>query len=541
MAHLVERLLFPESRLRQFIAVTMLACAFSFALTGRQITQANWGLIDDNEVFTYLGSDLRLPFNEIWQTLATKTEVGQLQGRFRPSYYVFKVTEASLFGTNVHLWYLVNTACFAILLASVWWGLVRFLGLWLSGAITAAIALLPMWADVWSRLGPSEIFGAGCLGLMLFATTATLFSERQSARYFGAAALILLSIVFAGFKETFLPVAVGLPLFVFGFGIINRRLSPLISAALCLPLAACILTIGIVVLKQVHTAGADFYGRAAGPIITIGYTALGLIDGIARTWWLWILPVAVLQLLEIIPSRAWKERFLSSMPAFSVYLFLIAMYAAQCGLYRMLFPHNNRYDFPAMLIIPLSSCVLVAEITSKLRLRHSKATMDRALCAAGFFVIFFLVTNHLGQPPALAISVKRNIDTTKTFFAEVQRMAQVAKENPDAPIIIEAGGPLAYEGAYTLPRFLTAFGVRNTFSVRYHQDQRPLDALSEGLGRTIKSWETTRTDTFTPLAEAWEKRAGGCLSVGVYTNPDQLCVGFRISNGLDPAAQRSSP
>ena len=48
--------------------------------------------------------------------------------------------------------------------------------------------------------------------------------------------------------------------------------------------------------------------------------------------------------------------------AFAAYAFLVAMYAAQCGLYRMLFPHNNRYDFPAMLLIPLTACILIAEI-----------------------------------------------------------------------------------------------------------------------------------------------------------------------------------
>ncbi|MBR0906329.1 hypothetical protein [Bradyrhizobium liaoningense] len=541
MTPTVERLLFPEGRLHQFFAVAILACAFSFALTGRQITQANWGLIDDHEVFTYLGSDLRLPFGEIWETLITKTEVGQLQGRFRPSFYLLKVAETSLLGVDVHLWYLVNTASFAIFLASIWWGLLRFTGLWLSGALTAAIALLPLWADVWSRLGPSEIFGAACLGLMLFATDAILFAKRHRVRVWGAVALTLLAIILAGLKETFLPIAAGLPAFTLGYAVVGRRLPLLFVAVLGLVLAACILAVGLVVLRELRSAGADYYGRSAGPFVTVRYAMLGLIDGVARTWWVWVLPIAVLQLLKIIPARSWKERVLESAPAFAAYAFLIAMYAAQCGLYRMLFPHNNRYDFPAMLLIPLTACILVAEIASRVGPRLPKRKMDHALCAAAFFVVFFLVTSHLGQPPALASAVKRNIESTRAFYSEVQRLAQLAKTTPDRPIIIEAGGPTAYEGAHSLPQFLTALGVQNTISVRYQRDEHSRGLHLDGLEQQLMDMETARTAPFTPLAEAWEKHAGGCLSVGLYTRPDPDCVGFQISNGLDPAALRSSP
>lgn len=172
---------------------------------------------------------------------------------------------------------------------------------------------------------------------------------------------------------------------------------------------------------------------------------------------------------------------------------------------------------------------------------YPKRTLDRALCAAAFFVVFFLVTSHLGQPPALASAVKRNIETTNAFFREVRGIAQLAKATPDRPIIIEAGGPLAYEGVHSLPQFLTALGVTNTMAVRYHRDELSQGPLLEGLQRQLMDMETTRTDTYTPLAEAWEKHTGGCLSVGLYTRPDPACAGFQIVNGLDPAALRSSP
>src|ERR1700681_4712894 len=67
------------------------ACAISFILTGRQIWLAGWGIIDDHEVFYFLGNKQHLNFSEIISTVLDKTEVGSLQGRFRPSYYFLRV------------------------------------------------------------------------------------------------------------------------------------------------------------------------------------------------------------------------------------------------------------------------------------------------------------------------------------------------------------------------------------------------------------------------------------------------------------------
>jgi hypothetical protein len=71
-------------------------------------------MIDDHEIFNFLGPRLHLPLTEIWSTLVAKTEVGSLQGLFRPGYYVFKLIETSLWGDNVHLWYLARTIGFAV-------------------------------------------------------------------------------------------------------------------------------------------------------------------------------------------------------------------------------------------------------------------------------------------------------------------------------------------------------------------------------------------------------------------------------------------
>jgi len=100
-----------------------------------------------------------------------------------------------------------RTIAFAGVLSSIWWIMRRFVGGWLSGALTASIALLPLWADVWSRLGPSEIYGAACIGLMVLLPIFILFSHSGRPGMQNAIVLALATIALIGLKETFIPSA----------------------------------------------------------------------------------------------------------------------------------------------------------------------------------------------------------------------------------------------------------------------------------------------------------------------------------------------
>ena len=527
----LERRLFPQSRFLNFIVIVCLSGAFSYLLTGRQIALANWGMIDDHEVFTYLGPSLHLAPGDIWNTLLAKTEVGTLQGRFRPSYYFLKMVEVSLFGPNVHFWYLGNTICFALFLAGVWWTTLRFAGVWLGGALTASIALLSLWADVWSRLGPSEIFGAAAVGVMLFAADLVLFAATPRARNFGAVILTLAAVTLAGLKETFIPLAAGGPALVFVLAVIERRLSPAVIAVLSCIILACIGAIGFVVSKELHAAGVDYYGKAVGPGVTLLYAVLGGLDGLLRTVWLWALPLVLLSMLKVVPKRPLAQWLHDSRFAVGIYVFLIAMYAAQCGLYRTLFPQNLRYDFPAMLLIPLTACVLACEVSCRLRDRFPERVIDYAQLVTAVFVIFALVNANIAKPPpALAVAVKKNIESTSAFFDEVQRLVRAAKEAPDSPIILEAHGARAFEAVHAVPVYLHALGATNPVSVRFHRDEQAKGALYDRLQAGLAGMQDANTQALTPLAKSLAGSAAGCLSVGLYGPADFACKPFQLSS-----------
>jgi hypothetical protein len=523
-----ERCLYPRNRLVNFIIIACVSSAFSFLLMGRQIYQANWGLIDDHVVFYFLGSDLHLPLSEIWSTLLAKTEVGTFDGRFRPAYYLFTLIETWLWGANVHLWYLTRTIAFAVFLSSIWWMMLRFVGGWLSGALTASIALLPLWAGVWSRLGPSEIYGAACIGLMVFAADFILFSNSARIRNANAIVLALATIALIGMKETFIPLA-GATAVIFIWAWIRKQLSPPLIIILALVILACLGGIVFVVSKQVLASGTDYYANSLGPWRTIRFGIIGVFDALLRTVWLWVLPIAFFQILKVVPRRPLAGWIADSHVALLAYGFLVMSYAAQCALYRSGFPLHTRYDFPAMLLVPLTCCIIACDISSKIRPFFSERAIDRAQLVAAAFLSFTLIIVQVGQPLAITTAVRTNIETTNLFYNELQRAVLSAKASPDAPIILEAYGPGAYEAVFSLSYYMPALGARNRLSVRLHPDEKLKGNLGESLWQTLSRLEQQGDGTFTALPGILAGNPKNCVSIGLNGAPDAGCSGFRVN------------
>ena len=523
----LERCLFPRSPWVNFLVIACLSGALSFLLTGKQIYQANWGLIDDHEVFYYLGSSLQLPASDIWSTLLAKTEAGSLQGRFRPSYYFIKLIETSLWGENVHLWYLGHTIGFAIFLGSIWWTMHRFVGGWLSGSLTAYISLLPLWTGVWSRLGPSEIYGAACVGVMVFAADFLLLSERPRTRNACAILLTFATIVLIGLKETFIPLAGG-PAAIFILVGIRKKLPPVLIGLLALLIMACLGGLVFVVSRQVLAAGADYYANSVGPSRTLRFGATGFLEAVLRTWWLYVIPIAFFQMLKVIPRKPIAAWIADSRVAVGAYGFLLISYAAQCALYRSGFPQNNRYDFPAMLLVPLTCCILACEISCKIRPLFPERTVNRVQFAAAVFLLFALVPVY--KAPPLIAAVRANIETTNLFHSELQRAVRAAEASPDAPIILEAYGPGAYEAVFSLSYFMPALGARNRISVRLHPDEKPDGKLDESLWQTLSRLEQKGSNTFTPLQSILADNPKNCISIGINGSPDAGCSGFQVNS-----------
>ena len=359
---------------------------------------------------------------------------------------------------------------------------------------------------------------------MIYAADFILFSDSRRIRIASAIVLAFATIALIGMKETFLPLAAG-ALVVLLLAGRRRRLPPILIGVLALAILSCAGAIAYVVSKQVPAT--DYYLKSIGPWAIIKYGIIGLLDGLLRTWWLLVLPVVLFRILGVIPRKTLGHWIADSRVAIGAYGFLVVMYAAQCALYRSSFPQHSRYDFPAMLLVPLTCCILACEISRQARNFVPERTINYAQLTVAGFLFFALVTVYSGRPPALPVAVQNNIEATNLFFPELQRIASAAKQAPGSPVILEAHGPRAYEAVYSLSYYLRSLSADNAVSVRFHPDEKSKGALFDSLQHRLSALEAG-TGAFIPLHESLARRSRGCLSVGIDGPPDTTCTGFQV-------------
>ncbi|QPF85701.1 hypothetical protein IC762_05160 [Bradyrhizobium genosp. L] len=518
----------PRRRRGELLIVWGIACAIALALTGRQIYSAAWGMIDDHEVFSYLAGRSRLPFTEIWHTLMTKTEVGTLAGRYRPTFYLLKVSETWLFGNNVHLWYLTVSGCFAIILASIGSFARRFVGVWAAGILTLYVAMLPLWSGIWSRLGPSEIYGAACVGLMIFATEIILFSDKASRRNLGGVLLAVSTVLLIGMKETFVPIAGG-AFAVLLLAVIERKLSVLASLLLALVILLPLAGIVLVVKKQVGASGTDFYAQSIGVSSVLSFALRGLLSAILSSGWIVLLPIVIFSRLEATGQRPLWDWLRPALLAVGAWALLVVTYALQCALYRSHFPMNLRYDFPAMLLVPLSLVIAACYVAYMLRRFYSNRFVDNAALAAGAVLLVAIESNALAREVQLSAMVNANIAKTRAFYGAVSGAAEAARRSPEAPVILDALGAGAYEPVYSLRTYLVGLGVQNPISIRLRPDAISYGPLYDNLQAALAGMEKNGGEGFTPLQANLARPHQGCVSIGINMPANADCAGFVVS------------
>jgi hypothetical protein len=233
--------------------------------------------------------------------------------------------------------------------------------------------------------------------------------------------------------------------------------------------------------------------------------------------------------LDVIPRKPLKSWVTDSSEALGAYGFLVATYAIQCALYRSAFPLDMRYDFPAMLLVPLTCCILACDVSYKARQQFSERATNYAQLAAAAFLFFYLALGsaYLDKARALSVAVKENIEITNLFYNELQGALRAAKEFPESPIILEAYGPGAYEPVFSLSTYVQALGARNRISVRLHREAISHGKLYDGLQDTLSDMEAG-TRVFTPLRDSLASHQQGCVSIGINGPPDAACSGFRV-------------
>jgi hypothetical protein len=500
------------------------AAAISLVLTGRQIWLADWGVVDDHEIFYFLGDKQHLPFSDVVSTILDKTEIGSPKERFRPSYYALRVLESSAWGRNVHLWYGFHTVAFAFFLASIWWVISRFLGLLPSALCMMPIASAKFWGAVWGRLGPAEVYAAPAVGLIVLGCYEIFFAPTVLRRNLGCAALTAGTFVAIGTKETLLPLA-ALALFLLGLAVVDHRLTRLsgvIAGAITLLFSSLIVW---VVLKQLADAGTDIYGNSISPVARIRAT-LTLMRPVGAGF----IVVAMVIIAVVAGLILGLRKLVSNFEAVAVLgtlCFLLGFFISQELAYGGSLPSGTRYDFPAMLI-PICFVYFIGCVVN-LRVREAGRRRLADGLALGFAIAIaavFCLTGGIGGLVSSMDQVEVNIAKTREFSAELGAIVSRARTNPGAPIILEAYGPGAYEPVYSLQRYLQSAGLGNPIAVRLHPDRVSIDAFYDKLENRLRALQDDGGQSFVKLKDL--PAGEPCVSIGINGEAAADCAGFRV-------------
>jgi hypothetical protein len=522
------RYLLPTNKWALFGIIFGLSFLIAFALTGNQIFLANWGVVDDWEPFEWLRAG-RLPVSEIWNTLLTKTEVGVPGGRYRPVYYFLKALETAAWGTNVHIWYLIRTLEFTVFIASVWWITGRFVGFWAAAILLIPVLSMGFWADVFARLGPSEAYGSGALGILLLGAYGVFAGRRARVRGIGAIAITIATVVLVGVKETLVPFAgLSVPLLVIACA--RRHLSLPLTGLLVAVICGVTGTIMFMVQRKV-SGGVDYYAKPIelSSLITIARSSLWH----AISFWgpVYLAAGLALAMLERSRGQTLRRWAAASSVAAAVFVFLVAMYVSQCVAYRSELPLNMRYDFPGALFVPINYCLLscyVATMTRPYFPPWSSCVVAGTVILSGYLLVPKAASQF--RPWSLPRATFRNIARTDTFFREMQSIVSAASNAPGRLVILEAHEPWswAYEPIFALATYLEALGAKNPVSIRIHSEERPSGALDDGLKRNITALQDQGSNRFVPLATGLAQLQDGCISIGINGPPVAECTGFAI-------------
>jgi hypothetical protein len=520
---------FPTNRLAAFGIICGLSFLIALMLAGNQIFYANWGLVDDWESFTWLGPGMNFPFSEIWNTLLTKTEVGMPAGRFRPAYYFLKMVETATWGANVHLWYLTRTLEFTVFITSIWWITSRFVGIWPAAVLLIPILAMPFWADVWARLGPSEAYGSGALGILLLGAYGVFAGQSAGVQRIGAIAITVATVILVGVKETFAPFA-GLSIALLLIACARQLLS-LPLAGLLVAVVSAVTGAIIFVVQKTVSGGSDYYANPIelSPLVPIARASF--VHAISYWGPLYFAAGLSLALLERSNGQTLRRWATASSVTAAVFVFLVAMYVSQCVAYRSALPLNMRYDFPGALFVPMNYCLLscyVAYMTRSYFPSWSNWIVIGAVILSGYL----LITKAAGQfrPWSLPRATFHNIQRTDTFFRELQSIVTAARNSPGRPIILETYEPWswAYEPVFAFKTYLESFGGKNPVSIRMHSSDRSSGALDDGLKRRMTILQDQGSQRFVPLAASVADMKDGCISVGINGPAVPECTGFAI-------------
>jgi len=434
---------------------------------------AKWGLIDDYEIIAFIGNQSSLRFQEIPKILLTRTEVG-LPGsklaRYRPAYYLIKLIEAATWGKNPFFWYSFRILLFGISIFIAWRLLQRFFGIVIGGLSCLILLSHSFWADIWSRLGPGEIYCVIGVALYCFGFV-NLWEKRASEKN----TLSWLSLTFGallamGSKENFLlllPITAVLVYRVWR----QHRLNAL-PFILNLLLFCFGTFISVAVILSLKNLGTDVYSNPVSPMNRYQILKSGVFSPsqwkIQLPLWLSLFAFGASSVFHFKfykSNRMATEVFEEAKCLLIIELLLILLWYSQFVFYNGAWPAENRYDFPGVPARDLMYIFLayfpircLNRNQTYLRLRIISQIMHTGLIGV---LVFFFMQFGFRELKIVNHACIVNSETTQKFTKSLSLIVEEVRGNTHTPIIFEIYDVWDYEPVHGMRSYLFNSGVKN--------------------------------------------------------------------------------
>ena len=499
--------------------------------------EAQWGIIDDHNVFVYLGDDLELHANEVLPVLVKYTEIGYFgkTNRYRPAYHFIRIVESWLWGSHVQYWYFFR---FLLLVASVfllWKSFQPYLGTILGGLLTLMLISGPWMGNIFSRLGPSETY-AFC-GLSVFIYSSCKLFEHDGHRAIGLkwwCIHILACLVCIGSKENFLFM---LPLTWVGalYAMYKQKrvLWPAIGEIVIVTAFSAFIATALYLGLTAH--GSDVYSNP----VDFGSRINIAVNGLRQFNWI-PLALAILMLSCVLIFYWFGNRTrigLLISPLINFVIFeslLLLLWMFQFIFYNGNLPWNSRYQFPIYWfeVVSIAAAVYYVLLLSKIYDNRLLKVLHNFKFQAAFSVAFLFLLLYIGEAKfdftEIYKSAVLNKEITTKFSKKMTNAVETLMQDPDKAVLFEINHISDYEPVISVYNYFNAYVVKNPryLKVNFSQSSN-FSPHHMNLLKTLKDAENGkqfhRDVRFIPL-QSVDLDNDSCYALGFSKEPDPPCT-----------------
>ena len=473
----------------KFIQYTyiFLLVLFIFYLFGNNLF-AQWWLIDDHDIFAFIGNyETKVGFSDYWNIILNKTEVGAFGNfpRYRPSYYMLRTLELIIWQDNPFLWYAFRILILLLFVIAIYNFLAKYLSYITSFLFVLWVFSYNYWSDIFSRMGPAEIYGT--LGFSLVLLGAKSKIEDRIKNKWVSLFFYLGIIIMIGAKENFLYFFL-IPFFYIIFLIKkNRHRGEIIGFLIS---GGYFTLIVLSLFLYFANSKQDVYGNSTsiGSRLKIFVNILSFTE--TKMIFLMLISTSILVAANHLKN---KLKINYKMPAIYI-IFFLGYYLLNYLFYNGNWPTSMRYDFPGILAYQFIIFFLMVTLHSIFLKRIGFIYINIALI---LFLSFNVNTKAMGE---IRISSLENIRRTTEFTEFLNTQKEILKADKSKKIFLLMNDPFDFEPILSFERFLNYYKVPNKKYVVINSFNK-YNGLAESLFISLSNLSLKGNNSILPFQE----------------------------------------